>query len=67
MKFSTSEFIIDPGYAAELKNKLAVLKVKTKTRKTLFLTMITTNGVKQNINYVGLVQQNLQMDILFLK
>lgn len=67
MKFSTSEFIIDLGYATELKNKLDVLKAKTKTRKTLFLTMITTNGVKENINYVGLVQQNLKMDILFLK
>jgi len=67
MKFSTGEFTIDPAYAAELKNKLDVFKTKTKTRKTLFLTMITTHGVKHNVNYLGLVQQDVKMDILFLQ
>lgn len=67
IKFSINEFIIDAGYAAALKNKLDVFKTKTKTRKTIFLTMLTTNGVKQNVNAIGLVQQNLEMGILFLK
>lgn len=66
MKFSTSEYSINPSYATELKNKINVFHEKTKTRKTLFLTMITTHGVKQNANYLGLVQQELKMDILFL-
>ncbi|MEO7045963.1 MAG: ATP-binding protein, partial [Ferruginibacter sp.] len=65
MKFSTSVFTIDPSYAMELKNKLNVFREKTKTKKTLFLTMLTTHGVKQNSNYLGLVQQDLQMNILF--
>ncbi len=67
MKFSTDQFIIDAGYGAALKNKLDVFKTKRKTRKTIFLTMITTNGNKQNVQYVSLVQQNLEMRILFLK
>jgi hypothetical protein len=66
MKFSSSEFSIDASYARELKSKMDVFQDKTKTRKTLFLTMITTQGVKQNTHYLGLVQQNLTMDILFL-
>jgi AAA+ ATPase superfamily predicted ATPase len=67
MKFSTGEFTIDPGYAKELKNKLDIFGTKTKTRKTLFLTMVTTQGVKHNANYIGLVQQDLTMSILFLQ
>jgi uncharacterized protein len=65
MKFSTSEYSISAAYAAELKNKLDVFQLNTKTKKTLFLTMITTHGVKQNINSTGLVQVDLKMDILF--
>jgi len=67
MKFSTGEFSIDPAYSAELKNKREVFQARTKTRKTLFLTMITTHGVKHNANYLGLIQQDLKMDILFLQ
>lgn len=65
IKFSLNEFVIDPAYALELKNKVDVFRIKTKTRKTLFLTMITTHGVKYNTNYLGLVQNDFKMDILF--
>ncbi|SJZ62643.1 AAA family ATPase [Sediminibacterium ginsengisoli] len=65
MKYSTAEFTIDPAYAKELRNKVAVFRSKTKTRKTLFVTMITTHGVKKNQNYLGLVQQDLTMDTFF--
>jgi hypothetical protein len=49
----------------DLRNKLSVFRERTKTRKTLFLTMVTTYGVKNNNNYVGLVQNELTMDALF--
>lgn len=65
MKYSLSEFTIDKAYASELKTKLDVFKTRTKTRKSLFLTMITTQGVKQNDNYLNLVQKELTMDSLF--
>jgi AAA+ ATPase superfamily predicted ATPase len=65
MKFSTSNFIIDKRYAQELVTKMQVLRDVTKTKKTLFLTMITTYGVKHNDYYVGLVQNELSMDALF--
>jgi uncharacterized protein len=64
MKFSESEFIITKGYSDELKRKLAVFKEKTKTRKTIFLSMITTYGVKVN-DYSGMVDNDLSMEILF--
>ncbi|SFD60312.1 hypothetical protein SAMN05518672_102575 [Chitinophaga sp. CF118] len=65
MKFSTSEFSIDKDYAIELKNKMDIFSQKTKTRKTLFLVMVTTFGTKQNIHKTGLVQNDVTLEDLF--
>ncbi|MGC4233361.1 MAG: ATP-binding protein [Niabella sp.] len=65
MKFSQSDFTIDKRYASELANKLKVFRDNTRTRKTLFLTLITTYGVKKNTYYTNLVQSELIMDDLF--
>lgn len=65
MKFSTAEFVIDKRYATELTTKLSVFKENTKTKKTLFLTMITTYGIKRNIYYASLVQNEVTIDALF--
>ena len=47
MKFSISDFEITKGYAKELESKLKVFRDNnTQTHKTLFLTMVTTHGVK---------------------
>ena len=65
MKYSLSPFTIDKTYAGELQRKINVFKEKTKTRKTLFLTMITAYGIKTNIHSTGLVQKEILMDALF--
>jgi AAA+ ATPase superfamily predicted ATPase len=52
-------------YAKELENKLKVFRDRTKTRKTLFLTMVTTYGVKNPTRYSGLVQNEVTMAALF--
>ncbi|GGG96487.1 AAA family ATPase [Pedobacter zeae] len=65
MKFSVAPFEISKSYQKELDNKLKVFQLQTGTRKALFLTMITTYGVKNGTNYPGLVQKELTMDILF--
>ena len=44
------------GYAKELENKLNVFRDHTKTRKTLFLTMVTAYGVRNSKSYTGLIQ-----------
>lgn len=64
MKFSVNPFIIDKKYDAELRNKIGAFKAETKTRKSLFTTMITTFGVKEN-NYSGNVQNDIKMSVLF--
>ena len=38
---------------------------KTKTKKTIFLTLITTYGVAKNAYYKSQVQSEVMMDALF--
>jgi len=65
MKFSTSEFVIDKRYSSELKSKLEVFEKSIKSKKTSFLTMITTYGVKRNEYYIGRVHKEVTMESLF--
>lgn len=65
MKFSINNFTIDKKYAEELRNKIGVFKEETKTRKAIFLTMITTFGLNKNNYSSSLVQNDLTMDVLF--
>jgi uncharacterized protein len=65
MKYSESEFIVDKAYATELKNKRDVFKRETGIKKSLFLTLITTFGVKTNEYYTSLVQNSLTIDEFF--
>jgi hypothetical protein len=65
MKFYNGEFTIDKSYAAELQRKMEVFREQAKTNKSLFLTFITTYGVKKNEHAGRLVQKDLTMEILF--
>lgn len=65
MKFSDKAFVIDKKYASELDNKVTVFKERTQTRKTIFPTMITTYGTKQNIYYIGRITSEVTMEALF--
>lgn len=65
MKFSTKEFEVTKGYAKELQLKIDLFRDKTKTKKTIFLTMVTSHGVKNSGNYAGLIQSEIKMDVLF--
>jgi AAA+ ATPase superfamily predicted ATPase len=66
IKFSTSEFVIDKVYASELQEKLNVFRLESRTKKTLFLVMVTTYGIRTNIYSTGLVQNEVTMDALFI-
>ena len=65
MKYSINPFAIDKKYAEELRDKAGIFKSETNTRKSVFLTMITTFGLKSNNYSTGLIQNDLKMDILF--
>jgi hypothetical protein len=65
IKYSESEFVIDKGYAGELENKRDLFKNQTKTKKSIFLTVISTFGIKDNEYAKRLIQNSLTMDALY--
>ena len=67
MKFSINEFTIDKKYDMVLRNKIAAFKQVTGTRKSVFLTLVTTFGLKQNNYPAGIVQNDIKMNALFHK
>lgn len=64
-KFSLNSFVIDKAYAGQLRDKMGVFKQVTQTRKSVFLTMLTTFGVERNAYATGLVQNEVILDDLF--
>ncbi len=65
MKFSMDKFVIDKEYEAKLRERLAVFKGATRTRKAVQLVMVTTYGVKKN-SWSGIVQGEVTLDDLFM-
>jgi hypothetical protein len=65
MKFSDSEFTIDKRYAGALRRKRDMFRRVTRTRKNIFLTMVTTFGVTDNAYARELVASSLTIDALF--
>ena len=64
-KFSMDTFAIDKAYSEKLRAKIATFKTVSNTKKSVFLTMITTYGVEKN-KYANLLMQNeIMMDDLF--
>jgi uncharacterized protein len=64
-KFHNVEFIIDKAYATQLRERRAAFKRLTKTNKHIFISFLTNYGVKTNEHSIGLVDHNLDMDVLF--
>ncbi len=67
IKFYNEEFIIDKSYAEVLMHKKNCFKEKTKTRKTIFLTIITPYGVKKEANYLNCIDGQITINALFEK
>lgn len=65
IKFSTSPYMITKKYSGEIENKLESFLNSTKTKKSLFLTFITTYGVSDNAHKEQLVDFEITMDALF--
>ncbi len=64
MKFTQGEFVIDKDYDEKLRERLATLTGKTKNRRNIQLTLVTTYGLKMNM-YSNRIQRVILMDDLF--
>jgi uncharacterized protein len=65
IKYSINQFTITKDYDLKLRNKVGAFIENTKTKKTVFLSMITTFGLVQNEYARSIVQNELTMDDLF--
>ena len=64
MKYSEEEYIIDAKYEKELIHKIETFRSETGTDKALYLTMITSGGLRQN-QHSGKVINQISGDDLF--
>lgn len=65
IKNSENPFAIDKSYYQELIRKMNVFKKQTRTKKQLFLSMITAHGLKQTIYSEELVNSIVTVEDLF--
>lgn len=66
IKFYEHTFSIEKKYAAALQQKKNIFRTETKTNKHLFITLITVNGMQPDENSIGLIDQYIQLDQLFV-
>ncbi len=65
IKFYQSTFTVNKSYAEKLMQKRTVFAEVSKTKKQIFLTMITTFGVTENQYSQALIDNELTIDVLF--
>jgi len=65
IKYTESPFLIDKQYVEQLNQKMTVFKKVTRTKKQLFLALISANGVKQNSYSKELLSGVVTSDDLF--
>lgn len=64
MKYSTEEYSIDADVAKDLIHKAEVLRMESRTKKAIWITMISFSGLKKNEHYNS-VQSMISGDELF--
>ena len=67
LKFYAEPFTINKNYADELRQKVGAFKTLSKTRKQIFLNLLSPFGLKQNEHSLGLVHSAMAIDVLFEK
>ena len=66
VKFCDNEYTIDKDYSNSLRRKKSSYKALYGQNKTIFLTMITTFGVKENM-YSAMADNQITLENLFEK
>jgi AAA+ ATPase superfamily predicted ATPase len=65
IKYASEEFKLDKAYAKTLLNKVETFEKHFKTKKQIFITLITTFGAKESIWTQELVANEVTMDAFF--
>ncbi len=65
IKYSDCRFAIDKQYAQVLKKKMEIFQQRSKTKKQLFLAMVTTMGLKRTMYSEEMITGEVALDDLF--
>ncbi|MBR1803572.1 MAG: ATP-binding protein, partial [Muribaculaceae bacterium] len=65
LKFALEPYVITADYEQKLRNRMALFRAETKTRKTLVTTFVTTYGVTPG-RHSGIVHSQVTLDDLFV-
>jgi hypothetical protein len=64
IKYSSKPFTIEKDYADILKRKIKVFQEQTKTKKQIFLSLISANGITNNYYADDIVNTTITLDDL---
>jgi uncharacterized protein len=65
IKFTNDPFTVSANYAKDLRNKESVFRKKTGTKKAIFITLISAQGLDANSHSLGLIANTVTADALF--
>lgn len=65
IKFSNNDYKLTPNYKKQLRERADTFTAITKTRKSIFTTLITTYGLKNEQTHLDVIQNVLTLDDLF--
>jgi uncharacterized protein len=65
MKFHTEKFRLDARYVEQISEKIRVFREKTRTKKSIFITMVTVFGLVENEYKYSRVQNEIILEDLF--
>ncbi len=65
IKYTSKPFAIDKQYAEKLKRKIKIFKNKTNTKKQIFLSMVSANGLEKTIYSEDMVDSVVTLGDLF--
>lgn len=65
IKCSDNQFAIDKSYAQELLKKMEIFRKQTRTKKQLFMSMVTTMGLKPTMYSEEIIASQVTLEDLF--
>ena len=65
IKYTEQPFAIDKAYAKNLLNKIEIYQKHTRTKKQIFIAMITSGGLKPTLYSEDLITQHVGLEDLF--
>ena len=66
IKFSSQEYTMEQPYADRLNKRREIFRSLTSSKKSLFVSLITPYGATRNGAFLSAVDQQLNLDSLFL-